>query len=600
VEYHVTDHSRTRNLEFGLFALAFGLALALRMLRLDTTPLSDGEASLALQAFNLTKGLGAGAGQTPGYVNLTALVFYLIQASNFAARLVPALFGAALSLLPYQFRDRLGSKAAILLAFMLVIDPGFLGLSRMADGPIMAVCALLFAFAAWRNANMRAAGIWSGLALLSGPFLWPGLLGMGITYALLRGFFVQETQGQQPVPAQAVEDLSMSGLPMEDRPVEQNALVFEPAQPRSPLITLAMYAAGTYFLLGSFFLLASGGLSAGLAGIPAYFGGWLDFTDVPVWRLLVGLLAYELMPLIFALVALVRGIRKGDELTISLGIWLAVTLVLALANPSRHVSDLVWVMVPLLVLAAREICTYLVPIEDGKWETITMTVITTAILTLAFLNYSTLALVPLDAAALQLRWWVELGLIALLSICIAMMAFGWSIATARQAGLWASLIVLSVYTISSAMASAGLRTYRTVELWSSSPVIVQDETLIRQMNDLSRWKAGMNGALDVSIVELDNSPALHWILRDWPLTVSSGSGISGMPAIVIASTQFPSTSLETTYRGQDLTWRKYPGWNQGLLGDWLRWSILHDYPSGEENIILWVRNDVFIDSQNNP
>ena len=124
----MTDHSRERNLEFGLFALALGLALALRLLRLGELPLNDDESRWALQALDLTRGLRTGMGPQPGYVTLTALVFFVIQAGNFAARLVPALFGAALSIVPYYFRDRLGSKPAIVLAFLLALDPGFLGL----------------------------------------------------------------------------------------------------------------------------------------------------------------------------------------------------------------------------------------------------------------------------------------------------------------------------------------------------------------------------------------------------------------------------------------------------------------------------------------
>jgi hypothetical protein len=228
-----------------------------------------------------------------------------------------------------------------------------------------------------------------------------------------------------------------------------------------------------------------------------------------------------------------------------------------------------------------------------------MTVFTAAILTFAALNYAAIAMVQMDPTAMQLRLWVLLGSLALLAVSIVMVAFGWSISTAVQGGLWGALLVLSVYTVSVSMASAGLRTYRTVEMWSSSPMIAQSNTLVSQMNDLSRWKAGMNGALDVTIVGLD-SPALQWVLRDWPLTVSSGSALSGTPSIVIASDQFPSANIETTYRGQDLTWRKYPGWNQGISADWLRWSILHDYPTGDEKIVLWVRSDVFVDSQNNP
>ena len=566
----MTDTSRERNLESGLFALAFGLALAIRLLRLGELPLNDDEARWALQALDLTRGLRTGMGPQPGYVTLTALVFFVIQAGNFAARLVPALFGAALSIVPYYFRDRLGSKPAIVLAFLLALDPGFLGMSRQAGGPVIAVCSLLFAWAAWRTASLRAAGIWAGIALLSGPSLWPGVLGLAVTYGLLRGFFLKDA------------------LLAETPPFERKAF-----------LTLAAYAIGTYFILGSFFLLASGGLGAGLAGIPAYFGGWLDFTDVQVMRLLIGLAVYELLPVLLALVGLFRGAIKGNQLTLSLGVWLVVALVLAIANPSRQVMDLAWVLIPLLTLAAVEVSTYLVPIESGKWETIGMTVFTAAILTFAALNYAAIAMVPLEQVATQLRWWVLLGSLALLAISIAMVAFGWSIPTAVQGGLWGALLVLGAYTFSCAMASAGLRTYRTVEMWPTSPGIKQDQTLISQMNDISRFKDGVNGVLDVTIVGVD-SPALRWILRDWPITVSSGVGLTGTPSLMIASDQFSSANIATTYRGQDLTWRTYPGWNQGLIEDWLRWSILHDFPSGEEKLVLWVRSDVFIDSQNNP
>jgi hypothetical protein len=286
-------------------------------------------------------------------------------------------------------------------------------------------------------------------------------------------------------------------------------------------------------------------------------------------------------------------------MTISLGIWLAVALVLALANPSRQVADLVWVLIPLLTLAAQALSTYLVPIQDGKWETLGMTAFTAAILTFAVLNYAAIAMTPLDPKAVELRWWVMLGSLALLAVSIAMVAFGWSIATALQGGLWGALLVLGVYSLSTAIASAGLRTYRTVEMWSPGPGIDQARTLVGQMNDLSRWREGVNGVLDVDIAGLD-SPALRWALRDWPLTVSSTIGLSGTPSVVIASDQFPSDNIATTYRGQDLIWRTNPAWNQGLPADWLRWSILHEFPGDQEKIVLWVRSDVFLDSQNNP
>ncbi len=82
--------SPSRNWQFWLYALAFGLALTLRLLRLDAWPLTDEEARWAMQAFELANGLRPDIGPQPGYVLLTSLAFFVLQAGEFTARLVPA------------------------------------------------------------------------------------------------------------------------------------------------------------------------------------------------------------------------------------------------------------------------------------------------------------------------------------------------------------------------------------------------------------------------------------------------------------------------------------------------------------------------------
>jgi hypothetical protein len=576
----MTESSRERNLEFGFFALAFGLALVLRLLRLGELPLADSEALWAMQAFDLTKGLRPEIGAQPAYVILTALSFFVLQASDFAARLIPALFGAALTITPFYFRDRLGRKPAIVLAFFVAFDPGLLALSRLAGSPVIALTALLFAWGLWRAGNARVAGVWAGIALLGGPQVWAGVLGLAVVSGFLRGNFT-----------------------------EANIVGAGPFD-RKAALTCAVFAAGTYVLLGSFFLLATGGLSAGLAAIPAYFGGWLDFSDVPGWRLLVGLAAYEFFALLLAIAGLVRGIIRRDALVISLGIWLAVALVLALAYPSRQVADLGWALIPLLALAALEVSSHLIPPQDGVWETIGMAIFTLAILVFICMNYTTIALVssnsdavvrtlgPIQLTNSQLYWGMLVVSLVLLGASIVMVAYGWSLLVAIQGGVWGTLVVLSVCSLSVAFASAGLRTYRTVEMWTVGPHTRQAEALVRQMDDLSRGRTGVKASVDVTIAGLD-SPSLRWVLRDWPVTQASGLVVPGVPSMIIGSDQIFHPEIESTYRGQEFTWRTVPAWNQSFPADWLRWTILHEFPQGHEKIILWTRSDVFIDSQNN-
>lgn len=581
---------RRPNLETWLFALAVILAFALRLFRLGDVPLSDEEARWAMQAFDLTKGLHPAIGSQPAYVLLTALAFYVLQASNFVARLVPALTGAALVFAPRLFRDRLGNKATLVLSFVAAIEPGLLALSRQAGSPIIVLAAIIFALGFWRAGNLRSAGIAAGLALLSGPMLWPGLIGLALAYFL----------SLRILPS-ATEEISDT----------ENQPLFD----RQQLITAGSYALGTYLALGSFFLLVPSGLSAGLSSLPDYIKGWATSSTVSPLYLLLALLVYELLAVALAAIHLARGFDKQDRLAIFLGLWLVIALVLAVVYPSRQVADLIWVLVPLGSLASLEIARHLNPVKDGLWETLGMMALTIAILIFALFNFLTIAISPLDmsAASKQLGnlsltagetyGLVVLGALVLLGASVALVSYGWSNDVAIQGSVWGLLAMFIFYTLSSSMAAANLRTYRTSELWSPGPEIAQADALLTEMKDLSRWSKGTNLALDVFVAGTDSltgkdSPGLRWLLRDWKVTYSTAPTLTGTPAFVISASNLSAPQLTSAYRGQDFVLRDYPSWDSNAPSDWLRWAILHTLPKGEDRIILWTRSDIFVDTQN--
>ena len=580
----MTDTSRRQNLEPVLFALAFVLAIALRLLRLGEVPLSDAEARWAMQALDLSRGLHPALGPQPAYVLLTAFIFYASQATNFTARFIPALAGSFVVLAPVLFRDRLGSKPALVLSFVMALEPGLLSTSREAAGPILALAAFIFAWGFWRAGNLRVAGILAGLALLSGPALWPGLLGLAIAYGLMLGFFRSSDEPESDMP--------------------------RPAFDRQKLITAGAYALGTYLAIGSLFLLVPAGLGAGLASIPAYLQGWAVAGDVPAIRLGTALAFYQPLAIILAVFGLVRGFRQGDKLVMSLGLWLLAALILALVYPSRQVADLVWALVPLWALASIEVAQYLVPARDNLWETLGMLALTAAILFFAGSNFITIAVSTQDLSAVtrqigslqltagQVYASVVFGALILLAASVALVAYGWSKNVAFQGALWGTLLAGAVFTFATTMAAANLRTYRTVELWQEAPRTMQAQVLLDQLNDLSRWSKGTNAALDVSVAGVD-SPALEWLLRDWSnVTFSPAPTMTGTPSFVLASAQLSAPELTTAYRGQDFTWRNSPDWNLIAPSDWLRWIILHQFPETQEKIILWTRSDIFPDAQN--
>jgi hypothetical protein len=174
---------RPLTLEHAFYALALAIGLGLRFLNLGATPLSDFEADWALQALQITRGLHPVIGANPGYVHLTAVLFAIFGGTNFLARFWPALAGCLLVLVPWALRERLGRVTALILAFGLAIDPGLVGLSRQAGGPMLAVASIVLTLLAWNQSRRALAGVLAGLALLSGPAAWYGLLGLGLAWA---------------------------------------------------------------------------------------------------------------------------------------------------------------------------------------------------------------------------------------------------------------------------------------------------------------------------------------------------------------------------------------------------------------------------------
>ena len=105
------------SVEKTLYAVFFLIALFLRLIYLEKLPLGDLEAVNALQAFDIVSGNDYQVGSQPVLVSLTSILFTFFESSNFFARLIPALCGSLLVLLPPLFKKRTGQNEALILAF---------------------------------------------------------------------------------------------------------------------------------------------------------------------------------------------------------------------------------------------------------------------------------------------------------------------------------------------------------------------------------------------------------------------------------------------------------------------------------------------------
>lgn len=586
-----------------LYVIAFILAAALRFIQLGALPLSDLEAEWALQAYHVAQGTRPLLGPQPAYILPTSALFYLFGDSNFLARFIPALAGSALVLVPYLFRDRLKLIPSLLLALFLALDPGLVSLSRQAGSLIPALTFVLLAWAFWWDQRPRVAGVFAGLALMSGPTVWAGLLGLGLARILRR------TMEKPPVDAQIEEQVDAAATSSQG---DANESV---VRDRRENLKIALMFGGATILLGStLFLLSPNGLSAWLSALPVYLGGWVRPSGVPAGRLFFALIAYQPLALLFGLVAVVRGWWGREVTNIRLSLWLLTALLVALFYPAREVGDLVWTLIPLWTLAALELSNHMLIFYEERREVVGMATLVFILLAFSWLNYSAIALDPSNPAnitsnALQVggnvlldrlpptRYVLLISVLLLLAVSVLMVALGWSARIARLGSVWGLTVTFGIYSLGMAWSATGLRTPDGWELWWLDERPAQANLLVETVNEQSEWSTGAETAQDVTLLNID-SPALQWLLRGRTIHLAAGLEPQDEPPIVISAPD-DTLNLPIAYRGQDFNWRREPYWDIAGFYEWIKWTVFRELPYETETIILWVRNDLFIDTSQN-
>jgi hypothetical protein len=552
--------------EHGLYILAFALATGVRLLHLGAAPLSEFEASWALQALQISRGDIGNIGPNPGYVSLTGLAFFLFGSSNFLARFWPAIVGSLLIWLPFCFRRNIGQKVALVLAFGLCIDPGLVALSRLAGGPMLAIGFGLLTLGFYNLRKPVLAGISMGLALLSGPAILNGMVGLGLAYLCFRlflrwrpGIFVEENE-------------SLPQIAVMGKPFFISAIL-------------------TTLLVGSLFLRYPQGWSALAGTIPYTLNIWFEPSGIPTFRVFLAPIIYQPFAIFFMVLGAMRLVRGNSFIPLWLYIWFITGFTVALIFPGRQVSDVGWVLIPLWSLAAIEI-SHLLRIND--WEKVPVygqASLLFILLGLGWFNLSALSLHVGDIQSLQLRLAVIGGTIGLAVITTLLVIMGWSSSVAKRGLAWGVGFSLGLYVIANMWGVSQLRNNGEQELWHPTPYIRQADLLTKTLSDISEWHVGHRQHLKVFVVTQGDS--LRWLLRDWSeIIFLDGIPTDELPYAIITSHEQPEPQLRVSYAGQDFSWFISPAWNGSLPLNWTHWLVFRNSPQTVERIILWVRTDV--------
>lgn len=569
---------RTLTTEHFLYWLAFLIGFSLRIFRLGLPALGESEAGWALQALEIARGGAPQIGSQPVYVLLTGLFFWLMGSTNFLARLLPALAGSLLIFLPYFFRSMYEDsewlrKAGLVMAFGLALDPGLVVLSRQAGSPILAVAFTLLTLGMMVNRWWVLAGVCSGLALLSGPALVAGILGLLLTWALFKMFIRLGWASSIQVELPDIEELSIAW--------------------RKGLLALGV----TVLVAGLLFLRAPQGLGALAQTLPDYLEGWLNPSEVPAMRLPAALLIYQPLALLFGLIAAVRGWMaarsglRGTTFALFLSLWALAALLLAFVYPARQVTDLGWTLIPLWALAAVEIGRHLPAHEDRPTRLVAIGLAGLVLLLMIISWINLLTLVRMNGNPI-LYGAVIVGAMLMAGIAALLVAAGWSYPAARLGFNWGLILGFSLSLIATTFTLSQTRLNNVHELWSAYPAPGQIAKLTDTLHSLSDWKTGLSDQIDVLVTADAN--VLRWALRDAPnITFASSPEAAFSPGVVITWKDQQTPVLTQAYRGQDLVLQWYPGWQGVLPEPLLTWLTYRQAPVAQLQIVLWARVDLF-------
>lgn len=553
------NFKNTFTTETVLYGAAFLLALSLRMAGLGLKPLDDAEAVWALQAFRFSQGESTLIGAEPLLVVWNAILFFFTGASPFWARLIPALFGSSLVLLAPGLKPSIGKIPALLAAFFIAVDPGFIAGARQAGGLPIALFGCASALFLLSRRQFSWMGLSLALAILGGQNAWLVGLIIGITFLWGKVFAGNED-------------------------VESTAEI----QP----VRLVAWLVGALLVLGSGFFFVPQGISAIGSAIAGFFSSWTVPASVSVSQLLAGVYSGAPVWLVFGLWEMVRGLRRRDSFTSLCARFLFISLLVLFIFPGRATLHASLITLPLIIMSARWFAVFFSRQEVPAVVMVGLSFLNLALILFVYYNLWKIFIGQpgFGENAYLVRWLSAAGGLALILLIALLIAWGWSETLAPKAALSGLLLGLALLQVSAAWSATGLGRRPQAEIWWSSAWI-QDVQLVQQtMDDISLWNTGEKDKLEVVVIGV-HSPALEWLLRDQTYRVVEKLAAVEQPDLVITRDQ-DSLGLSAAYTGQDFVWENQPAWRLMMPLEWLEWMVSRDAPQEKIPLVLWARSDL--------
>ncbi|PIE79916.1 MAG: hypothetical protein CSA11_10215 [Chloroflexi bacterium] len=556
----------------GLFILVGMFAAIMRLTELSKIPVSAAEAQEALAVWQFWQpGTAELAISSPAYFTFTAMLTPILGVSDSVMRLVPALFGVGLVLLPWLLQKRLSTVGALITAVLLTVSPMAAAIARTAGGDSIALFAALLLLIAWINGRDSRNGRWFyaamialALGLTSSPLFYSALLTMGVAWL-----------GQHFAAPHLFSDNEEG----ENWKLETDTV-------RSGLIIGGILLA----LISSFFLLSLGNVGAAASILGDWvqqFGGSSLLENIMLPFLAI--VRYETALLAIGVVAILWAAWHSQPLPVFCIYWLLGIILLWLTQPGI-ITHAALIMLPLYLLIGA-FSGAIIGSHIGWYSWL----FTSGLLVLwAFIVANSarfLRLMSAGGTEFSHLWLAFFALAIILTTIF--FALNWDTRVTYQGVLLSVLVMLLFYNWGTAWWLSHQAANDPRESWVNEGTNASILILADVIQDLS-WKLNTSD-MDVHILSTIDTPTLRWYLRQYQNIEFGKTAPSDTQSNIVITPAEAITTLSESYMGSDYLISNHAPtekpFTRSPILDTLRWWAFHQSPiiPAQERVILWVK-----------
>ncbi|NLB71479.1 MAG: hypothetical protein GX797_05695 [Chloroflexi bacterium] len=544
--------------QFVLVMIAFAIGMAVRLVSLGATLFTGNEVSLAYQALQVSRHLAVSSSAVPAYTGLTSLLFFLFEPSGLAARLLPVVVGASLVVIPWFWKDRLGTRASLILSFALALDPTFVVFSRAINGGSLALAGILWGLTFLRIKKPASAGIAVGMGFLGGVNFWNYLVLIAIIQLVAR--LIE--------PSFSLREY----FEMESKSVNWAAAAV------AFVITIA--------LVSTSFLLDPAGLGGAGSGILGYFKQFSEPFEKPIYHSIYLIFAHSFLPMVLFLLGLIKARGTNTQSAYSiLGISAVVSVGFSIIVSRSSFELLLFPTLLFWVGGAIWLGGFVFEESERNLATIGNSLFIFALL--IFISHNLRRLAPLQVSSPQ---FVNFSLMIIAGIVLLVLSW-WLVSfsltkpKSSQVLLVTLLLFLAVLNLSSVFRGVKVdQAFRWNE-YLGSQVLLPNQNIgqIQAEFALAGKSPAQLGSYDIA--ELPE--ALGWYFSNFAIERNEET-----PSMVLTrSSEMPAAQVEL--RGMNVVLERSVNWFSNAPANYLRLLIGAKPQFVAQNAVLWVKTNLF-------